>query len=190
MNHDLPLVRIVVVGTSCSGKTTFASRIASSLNIPHIELDKHHWLPDWQERPDEEFLALLEHDTNRGSWVADGNYAVARELLWGRSTDVVWLKYSFPLVFWRALKRTLRRSFLGEPFVHGNRETIRHSFFSRESILWWVITTHGRRFRQYPALLARYEQTGKTVHILSSPAEAEQFLRRLETSSAGFSRVT
>ncbi len=41
------LKRVSVVGTSCSGKTTFAKNLARLLNIEHIELDAIHWLPDW-----------------------------------------------------------------------------------------------------------------------------------------------
>jgi len=38
--------RIVIIGTSCSGKTTLAKTIALKLNIKHIELDKLHWKPN------------------------------------------------------------------------------------------------------------------------------------------------
>jgi len=41
------LRRIAVVGTSCSGKTTFAANLASIVNRKHIELDTIYWLPDW-----------------------------------------------------------------------------------------------------------------------------------------------
>ena len=33
------LSRVVVVGTTCSGKTTFANRLAVLLDAPHVELD-------------------------------------------------------------------------------------------------------------------------------------------------------
>jgi adenylate kinase family enzyme len=40
MNH-----RILVVGTSCSGKSTFSRRLASILAIEHVELDALYWGP-------------------------------------------------------------------------------------------------------------------------------------------------
>ena len=39
--------RISVVGSSGSGKTTVARRIAEALDAPHVELDELHWGPDW-----------------------------------------------------------------------------------------------------------------------------------------------
>ena len=36
-----------------------AKQVAAALEVPHIELDALHWLPDWQERPDSEFRELV-----------------------------------------------------------------------------------------------------------------------------------
>ena len=35
-----------------------AKQVAAALQVPHIELDVLHWLPEWQERPDSEFREL------------------------------------------------------------------------------------------------------------------------------------
>ncbi len=47
--------RIVVIGSSCSGKSTFSQHLAIKEEVEYIELDQIHWLPNWEERPDEEF---------------------------------------------------------------------------------------------------------------------------------------
>ena len=41
-----------MVGTSCSGKTTFARRLATSLGTQHVELDSLYWGSKWTLRPD------------------------------------------------------------------------------------------------------------------------------------------
>ncbi len=38
--------RIVVVGTTGSGKTTLAAQLALIAGCPHIELDALHWEPN------------------------------------------------------------------------------------------------------------------------------------------------
>jgi len=55
-----PLNRLLVVGTTGSGKTTMASRLAQKLDLPHTELDALNWGRDWTMRPNEEFRALVD----------------------------------------------------------------------------------------------------------------------------------
>ena len=92
--HDLDLRRVVVVGSSCSGKTTLAKRIADDLGIQHIELDAIHWMPNWVERPPEELRKLTAAAVAQDRWVIDGNYLVVRDIVWERATTVIWLDYS------------------------------------------------------------------------------------------------
>ena len=71
------MTRVVVIGTSCVGKTTFAKSLARVLSFPHIELDALYWQPNWVPRPPEEFRALTAQALSQGYWVTDGNYSVA-----------------------------------------------------------------------------------------------------------------
>lgn len=92
----MSLKRTVVIGTSCSGKTTFAVNLAQLLRVQHIELDALNWLPDWTERPKEEFRLIVVKAVSADEWVADGNYSKTRDIVWSRATAFVWLDYSFP----------------------------------------------------------------------------------------------
>lgn len=174
------MARTVVIGTSCSGKTTFARDLAHALGLPPIELDALYWLPNWAPRPADEFCALTSQALSHNHWVVDGNYGIVRDLAWSRATTIIWLNYSFPTVLWRALARTVRRALTGEKLFSGNRESLRMAFFSRESILWWVVTTFHRRRNQYRRLF----DTRTLPHLVyvefRRPSEAEGFLARLE----------
>ncbi|MFA9491306.1 MAG: hypothetical protein ACERK1_08780 [Anaerolineales bacterium] len=66
--------RVVVIGTSCSGKSTFAHRLAEIIDAPWYELDRLHWLPGWEPRPLDEFRRLVAEKVSRDRWVIDGNY--------------------------------------------------------------------------------------------------------------------
>jgi hypothetical protein len=68
---------------------------------------------------------------------------------------VIWLNYAFAVVFWRAVIRTLRRALTQEEIFSGNRESLRMAFFSRDSILWWVLTTFHRRRKHHRMLFDR-----------------------------------
>jgi len=178
LNPDMR--RVVVIGTSCSGKTTLARRAAGILGVPHIELDAIHWLPEWQERPTEEFRELTALAVTADHWVVDGNYRQVRDIVWARATSVIWLNYLFPLVIWRALSRTISRSVGGQVLYSGNKESLRMAFLSRDSIIWWVITTYHRRRREYPVLFQNQEFRHLNIIELRKQREADAFLSSLQ----------
>ena len=150
---DFDLRRVVVIGSSYSGKTTLAKQIAGELGAQHIELDAIHWMPNWVQRPPEELRKLTAVAVARDRWVVDGNYQSVRDIVWERATTVIWLDYSFPVVFYRALRRTLSRSLTGQELFSGNRESLGKAFLSKESILLWVITTFHRRRREFQQII-------------------------------------
>jgi adenylate kinase family enzyme len=176
------LARVVVIGTSCVGKTTFAQALARVLNFPHVELDALYWQPNWVPRPPDEFRALIAQALAQDCWVTDGNYGAVRDLVWSRATTVIWLNYVFPLVLLRVLTRTVRRALTQEELFSGNRESLRMAFFSRESILWWAITTFHRRRRQYRRLFDSKTFPHLACVEFRKPSEAQIFLARLGTT--------
>ncbi|HCU2021331.1 TPA: AAA family ATPase [Pseudomonas aeruginosa] len=40
-------LRVVVVGTSGAGKSTFSAALAARLGCTHVELDRLYWGPGW-----------------------------------------------------------------------------------------------------------------------------------------------
>jgi adenylate kinase family enzyme len=153
--------RIIVVGTSGSGKTTLSAEIARRLGLRHVELDALHWLPDWVERPDDEFRQLVAEAAAEENWVADGNYSKVRDILWPRGTAVVWLNYSRTTVMSRVLRRTLLRATLRTPLFAGNRESLWMTLFSRDSILLWAWTSYRRNQETY----RRIRDSGGFPHL-------------------------
>jgi adenylate kinase family enzyme len=176
------LRRTAVVGTSCTGKTTFARALGELLGTPHVELDGLHWGPDWTPRPTQEFRARVDAATAGPAWVTDGNYSQVRDLVWGRATALVWLDYPFGLVFVRAWRRTLRRVVTRERLFAGNRESL--DVFDPAWIPWWVLRTFWRRRREVPALLRRPEFAHLRARRLRRPHEAEGLLAEVRQATA------
>jgi adenylate kinase family enzyme len=174
------LERVVVIGSSCAGKTTFAIRLARALGSPQTDLDELFWAPNWQAKPLDEFRRLTEQVASCERWVVSGNYSDVRAILWPRATAVIWLNFGLPIVLWRALTRTVRRVATRETLWHGNRESFRRSFLSRESILVWVVSTFHRRRRQFGALQANNPYPNLSWVELERPADAERFVRLLD----------
>lgn len=171
--------RISVVGTSGSGKTTFAGKLAEILGVPHVELDALHWEADWVEAPNEVFRSRVREAVRADRWVIDGNYSSrARDLVWERADTVIWLDYSFPVIFSRVMGRTFRRLVSGEQCCNGNRERWSMAF-SRDSIILWALQTYKRNRTDYPPLLRSLEREGARTITLCSPKEAERWLAQL-----------
>jgi len=136
--------RMVVIGATSSGKSTLAKRLAEKMGGDFIELDALHWEANWQEAKLDVFRARVETATQSDAWVVAGNYHVARDLVWPKAEAVIWLDYTFPVVFWRLLRRTLRRGIMREELWNGNREKFwQHlKLWSDDSLFHWLFKTY------------------------------------------------
>lgn len=177
--------RLLVVGTVGAGKTELSKKLSGLLRAPHVEIDALHHGPDWTEIPADEFRSQLANALKGDSWVADGNYSVARDIAWAGGRTLVWLDYPITLVMWRLLRRTLRQSLQRQELWNGNRETLLHHFFSRQSIFLKALQTHWLRRKTVPSALAKPEYSHLELVHLRSPEETERWLKSLTKSMNG-----
>ncbi len=171
--------RVVVLGTSGSGKTTLARELSQRMRAPHIELDALHWEPNWTGAPKDVFRQRVENAIAQETWALCGNYASVRDLTLARADTAVWLDYPMAVVFTRAFRRTIRRAFTRELLWGNNRESLLINFFSRESLLLWVIDTWRIRRRDYPKMLRSERCRHLRVLRFRSPKETAAWLSRL-----------
>lgn len=173
--------RLVVVGTTSSGKSTLAERLANKLGYDFIELDALHWEPNWTEAPLEVFRGRVETATQAPAWVVAGNYRVVRDLVWSRAEAVIWLDYPLPRVFWQLARRTFSRWWTQELLWGTNRESLWTHFklWSEESLFHWLFKTYWRRKREYPMLLSLPEHEHLELIHFKHPKETEQWLNTL-----------
>jgi len=164
-------VRIVVVGSTGSGKSVLARRLAAQLDLPHIELDQLAWSADWRERP--EFVDDVRAIVATDRWIIEGSYGRVRDMIWSRAETIVWINYSFPRTFAQLFRRSLRRVVKNESVCGENRETFRRAFLDPDGPLWWLVRSYRRRRREFPALFARFPHA--TVIELRHPREAAAF---------------
>jgi adenylate kinase family enzyme len=166
--------RVAVVGTSGSGKTTVARRLAEHHGVPHVELDALNWGPNWTDPSAQDLRARVQKALASPGWVTDGSYyGKLGDSVLEQADFIVWLDLPFRTVARRIWSRTLRRIRTREELWAGNRETWRDAFFSRDSLFLWIVRTHRSRRRRYLERLGRYE----FVH-LRSQREIEAWLAK------------
>lgn len=174
--------RVVVIGTSGSGKSTFARTLAESFDLPLVELDAIHWMPGWEERPTEHFLEMVDAATSGERWVVDGNYSKARDVVWPRADTVIWLDYPRRVVMGRIVRRTLFRMITREALWNGNRERL-SNLFSRDpmkNIVIWSWTTYERRRLEYSSIVDEPAWAHLDLIRVGSPREAGALIRKLQ----------
>jgi adenylate kinase family enzyme len=113
-----------IVGTSGSGKSTYARALAGALGLEHHELDGIFHQPHWTPLAPDEFRRRVGEVTAGERWVIDGNYRAVRPLLLARAQVIVALDLPRPVVLAQVLRRSLRRSLSREELWNGNRERL------------------------------------------------------------------
>ena len=171
--------KIVIIGTSCSGKSTLSKKLAMKLKIPHYELDNYFWSNNWIAKPEKEFIELVQDILNNNSnWIICGNYSNVRKALWDKSTDIIWLDYPFYLVFFRAIKRSIIRIYKKEKVCNNNIESFQKTFLSKDSIILWVLKTYFQRKKEYRKLLSQVKE--KNIFIIKNQKSTNEFLKTLD----------
>jgi adenylate kinase family enzyme len=84
--------RVLVLGSSGSGKSTFARRLSQITGIPMVSIDAMFWQPGWRPCAPKSFEASMTQAANAPSWIIDGNYLAggAGELRRARADTIFW----------------------------------------------------------------------------------------------------
>ncbi len=190
MNEVTPLPgRIVVLGGSCSGKSTLAHRLADVIDAPYVELDALYWRPEWTPAPVEEFVAALDAVSAEERWVAAGNYrSRAQATTWPRAELFVWLDLPLSLTLRRMVRRTWRRWRTRELLWGTNIENpwqhLRLWEYDR-NLFTYTVLYHRSRRAEYERAMADPQWSQARWIRLTSPDAIEAFAREFEAQAAG-----
>ena len=177
------ILKINVVGTSSSGKTTVSKKLSDILSISHIEMDALFWGPNWEPTSPKEFRVKLRSALKVDSWILDGNYTRTTPIKWESVNVVIWLDFSFIRSLLQALKRAIKRIIEREELWSGTGNIERLSnLFSKDSIVLYTIKSHRRVRIKYEA----YSESGHYPNIqfirLRSPRKVESFLAKVKNN--------
>jgi adenylate kinase family enzyme len=169
------VVRVSVVGSSGSGKTTFGKALAVRLDVPFVELDSIFHQPNWTELPDDEFRARVREAVAGDEWVIDGNYGVVRPIVLERATTVAWLDYSRPRVMQQVIRRSVGRGITRQELWNGNCEDPR-TWLDADHPIRWAWTHHARKRVEYEERFGSADYAHLAVHRFRKPRETRAWL--------------
>ena len=138
--------KIIITGTSCTGKSTLGKKLAEELYVNQIDLDDLHFLPNWVEKEDEQFIKEVNDAVdNLDNWIVSGSYqTVLKDTLWEKASVIVWLDYPLNLILRRCFIRTFRRIIYKEMCCGENYETLSRMLF-KENMFVWIFKTYWKR---------------------------------------------
>ena len=146
--------RVLVAGTSGSGKTTVAARIGAELQLPHVEIDALFHGADWTPRPS--FIDDVHRFSAEPTWITEWQYTTVRAHLAERADLLVWLDLPRTVVMWQVVRRTVLRRLRREHLWNGNVEPALWTVFTdREHIVRWAWNTHHKTALRVRELLGR-----------------------------------
>jgi adenylate kinase family enzyme len=176
--------RVLVVGTTGTGKTTTAAALARVCGVPHVELDSLFWNPGWVEAETEVFRERVAAATAGDRWVADGNYlSRLGDTLWNRADTVVWLDPSLALILVRLVRRTVSRSLRGTELWSGNRERLSNLWNKDESLVSWALKTHTTHRVRYTERMTDPKWAHISFVRLGSAREVRRWLSRVSRAT-------
>jgi adenylate kinase family enzyme len=170
---DGKMRRVLVIGCSGAGKSTFARRLAAVLALPVVHLDRCYWRPQWQMPGKQQWRAVVAELAAAPEWIMDGNYSSTFDLRMPRADTVIWLDFSRVICMRRVLWRTFKGYGRTRPDLPEDcREHFDLKFFR------YVWNFHARNRPHVVEGLKTYG-AGLRVFQLTSDREAENFLSQV-----------
>src|SRR5687767_2294380 len=169
--------RILVIGSSGTGKSTLARQMGPKLGLPVIHLDQEYWQPGWVATEPAAWQARVERLVAREAWVMDGNYSGTFAIRVPRADAIVWLdlprRIYFPRAVWRIVESYGR---VRPDLAPGCPEKIDLEFLFK-----WV-WTYPTRSRPRALSLVESLRGRIPVVVLRTPRQVRAFVEGLQAT--------
>jgi adenylate kinase family enzyme len=171
-----PFKRVVVIGCSGSGKSTFARRLGALTGLPVTHIDHLFWQPGWKQTPKNLYIERLSAIVAKDQWIIEGVNSSTLDLRLPRTDLLIWLQRNRLACLWRVARRVAASFGRVRPdMAPGCPEQLPDLEF-----LTYIWTFGARIAPQIEAAIARHDMQARTIRFRSDRA-AESWLTTLST---------
>ena len=164
---DTKKLKILIVGVSASGKSTFARKLSDITKIPVTFMDSIMWNRGWEYIGDEKTVEKLDEVSKNSEWIIEGYITTkARTFLFDRADQIIYLDYSPFVCSLRYIKRWWKHRTNPRPELEGSPEKFDLKFLRTIWNKWEAISLD--------KFLAEVSDQNK-IKLLKSPKEAKIF---------------
>jgi len=168
----MAILKIVIVGASAAGKTTFARALSEKINIPATFMDEIMWNPGWNYVGDQQVKSTLDEIVGTQQWLIEGYIAnAARANLFTQADQIIYLDYSGWIMAWRYIKRTLQYRKNPRPELPGSPETFSWKFLK-------LVFTKGETLK-LEELFRKNPEINSKVLRFRTPKQASMYIKEL-----------
>lgn len=166
-------MKIMVIGSSGSGKSTFSRELGKVLGLPVHHLDLYYWKPGWIETPREEWEEFNKQLVAKENWIIDGHFGRTMDIRMKAADVIIFFDLSPIITTYRVIKRRIQYHGKTRPDLNeGCPESID-----------WLFIKNGWNFRRdkRPAIIEQLKQqpSNKCVMVIGSLNQAKTVLSEI-----------
>jgi adenylate kinase family enzyme len=166
-------MKVMVIGYSGSGKSTFAKRFSSLYDLPILHLDRVFFGPNWVERDKTVVETEIRSFMKQDHWMIDGHYRHLAKERFQESTHIFIFDFNrFKCLYGAIIRRIKHHNKSRDSIADGCKERLNLSF------IWWILYT-GRK-KDTKVLLKGYQKTySEKVIVFKSRRQVSLYLKKI-----------
>jgi adenylate kinase family enzyme len=164
--------RVLVLGCSGSGKSTFAAKLGGITGLPTVSIDALYWQPGWRTPERGQFRARLEAAAREPQWIMDGNYfsSGSPKLRLERADTIFWFDLPRRVCVTRLINRLVTCYGRVRPeMAHGCPERLNFEFLR-------YVWTYRRAQRPSVEQFVAARSTGQQFFHFTGRKDSDRFL--------------
>lgn len=166
-------MKILIIGYSGSGKSTFAKRLSEHYQIPKLHIDTIFFGPNWVERDKKLVEADLREFMKKDDWIIDGTYRkLATERYEMADQLFIFNLNRFKCLYGALYRRIKYHNQSRDSIADGCKERLNFSFF------WWILFA-GRKKDSRMLMKRNMKEYKDKVVVFKNRKQVNQYLRSI-----------